>query len=205
MYGQASFSTISAFEQGQVSKYTIVPGPTELGWRSLFSAGFIEDAWKATPRLELRAGLRVESSTGWNEAQGRAANYDFTDRVINTAPTIGASALSDNRAKFMPEPRVAFAWDILGNGKTAVKGSFGRRLSVTGPLQSAQLGGVGTMFEFSRFLFPSLATATEPPGRMLDAGLYAWADEERKDLLAARYAELFRHLAADSTEIGAYS
>jgi len=88
---------------------------------------------------------------------------------------------------------------------TAVKGSFGRRLSVTGPLQSAQLGGVGTMYEFSRFLFPSLATATEPPGRMLDAGLYAWADDERKDLLAARYAELFRHLAADSTEIGAYS
>ena len=25
----------------------------------------------------------------------------------------------------MPEPRVAFAWDVFGNGKTAVKGSFG--------------------------------------------------------------------------------
>jgi len=124
-YGQASFSTITTFEQGQVAKYTIVPAPTELGWRSLFSAGFIEDAWKVTPRLELRAGLRVESSTGWNESQGRAANYDFTDGVINTTPTVGNSALSDNRVKFMPEPRVAFAWDVLGNGKTAVKGSFG--------------------------------------------------------------------------------
>ena len=124
-YGQASFSTITTFEQGEVSKYTIVPGPTELGWRSLFSAGFIEDAWKATPRLELRAGLRVESSTGWKEGQGRASNYGFTNGIINTTPTVGTSALSDNRAKFMPEPRVAFAWDVFGNGKTAIKGSFG--------------------------------------------------------------------------------
>ncbi len=124
-YGQASFSTLAAFEQGTVSKYTIVPGPTELGWRSLFTAGFIEDAWKATPRLEVRGGIRFESSTGWNEAQGRASNYGFTNGVINTNPTVGSSALFDNRAKFMPEPRVAIAWDVFGNGKTAVKGSFG--------------------------------------------------------------------------------
>jgi hypothetical protein len=124
-YGQASFSTLSTFEQGTVSKYTIVPGPTGLGWRTLFTAAFIEDAWKATPRLEVRAGIRFESSTGWNEAQGRASNYGFTNGVINTTPTVGSSALWDNRAKFMPEPRVSVAWDVFGNGKTAVKGSFG--------------------------------------------------------------------------------
>jgi Carboxypeptidase regulatory-like domain len=124
-YGQASFSTISAFEKGQVSKYTIVPAPTELGWRSLFGAGFIEDTWKITPRLELRAGLRVESSNGWNESQNRAANYLFTNGVINTNPTIGSSAFTDNRAKFLPEPRVGVAYDPHGNGKTVVKASFG--------------------------------------------------------------------------------
>jgi hypothetical protein len=124
-YGQASFATLSAFETGTVSKYTIVPGPTELGWRVLFGAGFIEDAWKVTPRLEVRTGLRVESSNGWNEAQGRASNYDFTDGVINTNPTIGSTALSENRAKFLPEPRVGVAYDLFGNGKTALKGSFG--------------------------------------------------------------------------------
>ena len=124
-YGQASFSTLAAFEQGTVSKYTIVAAPTELGWRSLFGAGFVEDAWKVTPRLEVRAGLRVESSNGWNEAQGRASNYGFTDGVLNTTPTVGGSALSDNRAKFLAEPRVGLAYDPFGKSKTVIKASFG--------------------------------------------------------------------------------
>jgi hypothetical protein len=124
-YGQASFSTLAAFEQGTVSKYTIVAAPTELAWRSLFGAGFVEDAWKATPRLEVRAGIRFESSNGWNEAEGRASNYDFTNGILNSNPTLGSSALSDNRAKFLPEPRIGVAYDLFGNGKTALKGSFG--------------------------------------------------------------------------------
>jgi len=55
---------------------------------------------------------------------------------------------------------------------------------------------VQTMFEFSRFLFPSLNTAKEPPEAMLE-GLYRWPQGARESLLAARYEELFRQLAAD--------
>jgi len=123
--GQASFSTLAAFEAGAISKYTIVPASTELGWRSLFGAGFVEDTWKVKPRLEVRAGLRFESSDGWKEVLDRASNYQSTGGVIDTNPTIGSSVFSDNRAKFMPEPRVGLAYDIFGNGKTAVRASFG--------------------------------------------------------------------------------
>ena len=168
-YGQASFSTLAAFEQGQVSKYTIVPGPTELGWRSLFTAGFIEDTWKATPRLELRAGLRVESSTGWNEAQSRASNYGFSNGVINTTPTVGSSALSDNRAKFMPEPRVSLAWDVHGNGHTAVKASFGlhRALLDTLDYRLDQTAPFNTTLSYSNTTvskLPDLSTSSASGG-----------------------------------------
>jgi 3-hydroxybutyryl-CoA dehydrogenase len=86
---------------------------------------------------------------------------------------------------------------------TAVRASFGRRLAVTGPLQSAELGGLHTMYEFSRFLFPSLNTAGEPPRRMLETGMYAWSEESRDRLVAARYEELFRHLLKDRAEVRA--
>jgi hypothetical protein len=147
-YGQASFSTLQTFLQGKVKTFTVVPSPTKLGWRSLFGAGFVEDTWKVSPRLELRAGFRFESSNGWNESQGRASNYAIVDGVLQTDPVVGDSALSENRAKFLPEPRVGFAWNVWGNGKTAVHGGFGiyqglldtlnYRLDQTAPFNTAE-------------------------------------------------------------------
>jgi len=124
-YGQASFSTLSSFLAGTVATFTVVPAPTELGWRSTQYAGYLEDTIKLTPRLELRAGFRFEGTTGWNESQSRAANYAVTNGIIATNPTIGSSALTSNNAKFLPEPRVGLAWDPQGNGHTAIRGGFG--------------------------------------------------------------------------------
>ena len=41
-YGQASFSTLSAFLKGNVATFTVVPAPTELGWRSLLERGLLK-------------------------------------------------------------------------------------------------------------------------------------------------------------------
>jgi hypothetical protein len=147
-YGQASFSTLQSFLQGTVKTFTVVPSPTELGWRTVEVAGFVEDTVKVSPRLELRAGFRSESTDGWNEAQGRASNYAIVNGILQTQPVIGSSALSKNRAVFLPEPRVGFAWNVWGNGRTAVRGGFGiyhglldtldYRLDQTAPFNTAE-------------------------------------------------------------------
>ncbi len=98
-YGQASFSSINALLGGVVGTLTYDPAPTQMNWRSLFAAWYAEDTIRVTPKLILSLGFRAESSTGWNEAHGRAANYFFTNGVINSAPHVGNSAFSTNNSK----------------------------------------------------------------------------------------------------------
>jgi hypothetical protein len=124
-YGQASFASLTTFLQGTVKTFTVVPNPTPLNWRSFMGAAYLEDTWQLSPTFEIRGGIRFESTDGWNEAHGRASQYGFTNGIINTTPTTGTSALSNNRAKILPEPRVGIAWNIFGDGKTSLRSSVG--------------------------------------------------------------------------------
>src|SRR5690349_2987444 len=125
-YGQASFGSLTNFLKGKASTFTVAPSPTELGWRSLEAAGFVQDGMKLSSRFELRIGFRFESTSGWQEAQGRASNYLFGPTgVIQTHPRVGDSVFTVNRAKFLPEPRLGLSWDPFGKGKTVINAGFG--------------------------------------------------------------------------------
>ncbi len=83
------------------------------------------------PNLTLDLGLRHEFTTGWNEVSGRAANY-VTDAqgILVTNTRVGSSAYTDNNAKKLFGPRIAAAWDVFGNGKTAIRAGFGTYYSL---------------------------------------------------------------------------
>ena len=95
-----------------------------MNWRSLFGALYAQDVIRVNPNFTLTLGFRGEFSTGWNEAHGRAANYTFTDGVISNQPRIASNAFTTNNAKFLPQPRIGFAWSSFP-GKTVVRAGFG--------------------------------------------------------------------------------
>jgi hypothetical protein len=123
-FGQATFTSVQTFLQGNISSFLFDPSPTEMNWRSLFGAWFVQDVIRVSPRLTVSLGFRAESSSGWNEAHGRAANYFFTNNVINTKPHVGDSIFQNNNATFLPQPRIGVAWSPLGP-KTVIRAGFG--------------------------------------------------------------------------------
>jgi hypothetical protein len=79
-----------------------------------------QDAWRLSQRLTLNLGLRYEFATVPREINGRQSRVinDFTD-PFTVGPIIAQHSLHNF------SPRVSFAYDIFGNGKTAVRGGFG--------------------------------------------------------------------------------
>ncbi len=129
--GQASFASLTTFLQGTVTSFQVVPDPNELGWRSLFGAGYFQDSIKIFRNLTFQAGLRYEFTTGWNEESGRAANYLTNPAgILITTPMVGSSAFTKNNAAHLLGPRAGLAWDVFGNGKTAVRAGFGTYYSL---------------------------------------------------------------------------
>jgi 3-hydroxybutyryl-CoA dehydrogenase len=111
------------------------------------------------------------------------------------------------------------AWSMWANGVASAaaidacfKMSLGRRYAVTGPIESAELGGLDIMHKFAEFLLPDLDTAKAPPAAIANLveagnfglksgkGVYDWSQRDGKALLAARADRLFQHIAEDKAK-----
>jgi len=104
-FGQATFTSLQTFLQGNISSFLFDPSPTEMNWRSLFTAWYAQDVIRLSPRLTLSLGFRAESSTGWNEAHrtsvvpcSRTTTPDFFRSLASALP----GARSVRRPSFAP-------------------------------------------------------------------------------------------------------
>src|SRR5262249_38877575 len=124
--GVATFANMTAFLQGTVSNFQVVPKTTELGFRTSFEAWSAEDSGKLRRNLAFRIGILHEFTSGRNEKFGRVDNY-VTDShgVLLTDPRIGKSVYTQNNSNALFAPRIALAWDPFGKRKTALRAGFG--------------------------------------------------------------------------------
>ncbi len=132
-------------------------------WRNWDIGAYLNDDWKVSRRLTLTLGFRYDLYTRDTELNDLATTFirgpgrNFIDNITTGAGQIksantpcpgdpkatlagecgpGGFAAARNLGKGAPNdlgPRVGFAWDVFGNGKTSLRGGFG--ISYEGTLQ----------------------------------------------------------------------
>ena len=175
-FGQATFTSLQTFLQGVAGTLLYDPAPTPMNWRSFFGAWFVQDTIRLSPRLTASLGFRAESSSGWNEAHGRAATYTFSNGVISTTPQISSSEFTQNHAIFLPQPRVGLAWSpYSGPNQTVFKASLGMYNDLQDALgyrtdQNAPFNPTYSLPNANVSTLPVITSATAPPTAKLVPG-----------------------------------
>ena len=126
---------------GQTTQYSELNFDVVPAFRYITAEGYATDSWKITRRLTLDYGLRMSHLGPWVDTTGYgfAAWYPGLysadkggsvnggtfpgiewNKVNSSTPLSGSSS-----RLFFYNPRVGFAWDVFGTGRTVLRGGYG--------------------------------------------------------------------------------
>lgn len=122
----ATNSTLLAYRvnNGLANQFTYRLPNWQESDRTLMEALFVQDSW-THKRLSLQGALRYDHASSFSPAEGNGTTQTsrFNAAPITLERTSGVNAYQDI------SPRVGAAYDVFGNGKTAVKFNLGRYLA----------------------------------------------------------------------------
>ena len=96
-------------------KFDLRDGAKQFAW-------YVQDDWKVTPRFTLNLGVRYDVDIGFVDHAHAADNRAYRALKIIGSP-FANHVVSDDKNNY--SPRLGFAWDIKGNGRSVVRGGYG--------------------------------------------------------------------------------
>jgi len=100
------------------------PGAETIRRFNYYTYGFyLQDDYRVASRFTLNLGLRYEFNTTPMEVHGLQSAIQGIYTNPNAIPVLGPVVNNPSLQNF--SPRIGFAWDVFGDGKTAVHGAYG--------------------------------------------------------------------------------
>ncbi len=128
--GVFNFANWGDFAIGKPATFTQNFGDSTRAHRQNMQFAFFQDDWKVSRRLTVNLGVRLETVGGITEANGKLSNLNLDCRDSMGAAGTGAFGCLQvvprafNRNNNWA-PRLGFAYDLGGTGKTVVRGGYG--------------------------------------------------------------------------------